>query len=81
MLLKYMDFSDEELSLATKPTFNRRKIDLPKNIPVAFTLEFIEDGTKNIQWKAFIKRNSLDPKLQLSEVLKYIEKRLVHISM
>jgi len=74
-----MDFSDEELSLAIKATFERRKITLPKDIPVAFTSGFLEDGTKDIQWKAFIKRNSLDLSLQLSKILKYIEKRLLHI--
>lgn len=74
-----MDFSDEELSLAIKATFERRKIALPKNVPIAFTPEFIEDGTKNVQWQAFIKRNPLEPELQLPEVLKYIEKRLLHI--
>jgi nucleotidyltransferase AbiEii toxin of type IV toxin-antitoxin system len=79
ILLKHMDFSDEELSLAIKATFERRKIPLPKDIPVAFTPKFIEDGTKYIQWKSFIKRNSLDSSLQLSEILKYIETRLLHI--
>jgi predicted nucleotidyltransferase component of viral defense system len=79
MLLKNIDFSDEELSAAINATFERRKIALPKDIPVAFTSGFIEDGTKDIQWKAFIKRNSLDSFLQLSAVLKYIEKRLLHI--
>jgi len=79
ILLKHMDFSDEELSLAIKATFERRKIALPKDIPVAFSPKFIEDGTKDIQWKSFIKRNSLDSSLQLSEILKYIEKRLLHI--
>ncbi len=79
ILLTHMDFSDEELSLAIKATFERRKTALPKGIPVAFTPGFIEDGTKDIQWKAFIKRNSLDSSLRLLEVLKYIEKRLLHI--
>jgi len=79
ILLKHIDFSDKELSLAIKATFERRKIPLPKDIPVAFTHKFIEDGTKDIQWKSFIKRNSLDTSLQLLEILKYIEKRLLHI--
>ena len=79
ILLKHMDFSDKELSSAIKATFERRKIAIPKDTPVAFNAGFIEDGSKNIQWKAFLKRNSLDLTLQLSEVLKYIEKRLLHI--
>ncbi len=79
MLLIHMDFSDQELSAAIKATFERRKIALPKDIPVAFTPGFIEDGTKNVQWKAFIKRNSLDSSLMLPDILKYIENRLLHI--
>lgn len=79
ILLKHMEFSDKELSQAIKATFERRKIALPKDIPIAFTSGFLEDGTKEIQWKAFMKRNSLDSKLQLPQVLKYIEKRLLHI--
>ncbi len=79
MLLGNMDLSDEELSIAIKATFERRKIALPKDIPVAFTSGFTEDGTKDIQWKAFLKRNSLDLSLEFTEVLKYIEQRLLHI--
>lgn len=79
ILLEHMDFSDQELSVAIKATFERREIAIPKDIPVAFTLGFIEDGTKEIQWKAFIKRNSLDSSLLLPEILKYIEIRLLHI--
>ncbi len=76
MLLEHMILSDEELAVAIKATFERRKIALPQDIPVAFTPGFLEDGTKDIQWLAFIKRNSMESSLQLCEVLKYIEKRL-----
>ncbi len=79
MLLQNMNFSDEELSTAITATFERRKIALPKHTPVAFTSGFIEDGTKNTQWKAFLKRNSLNLSLEFTEVLEYIEQRLLHI--
>ena len=76
MLLEHMIFSDDELAVAIKATFERRKIALPQEIPVAFTPGFLEDGTKDIQWLAFIKRNSMESSLQLCDVLKNIEKRL-----
>ena len=76
VILENMDLSDEELTTAINATFTRRKIALPKDIPVAFTPGFLEDGTKDIQWKAFIKRNSIEFSLQFSDVLIYIKKRL-----
>ncbi len=79
ILLKHMNFADEELFSAIKATFERRKVALPSELPVAFTPAFLEDGTKNTQWKAFIKRSLLDSSLQLSEVLQYLEQRLWHL--
>ncbi|MDD5598259.1 MAG: nucleotidyl transferase AbiEii/AbiGii toxin family protein [Victivallaceae bacterium] len=76
ILLKHMNLSDEMLLTAVKETFKRRKVSLPHEIPVAFTPAFLEDGTKLIQWNAFIKRSALDPALQLADVLKYLEERL-----
>ncbi len=81
MLLEHMNLSDEELSVAIKATFERRKVAFPQDVPVAFTPGFLEDGTKEIQWRAFIRRNSLESSLQLFDVLKYIEKRLWHVAL
>ncbi|MFA6103143.1 MAG: nucleotidyl transferase AbiEii/AbiGii toxin family protein [Victivallaceae bacterium] len=81
MLLEHMNFSDEELAVAIKATFERRKVVLPQEIPVTFTPGFLEDGTKDIQWRAFIRRNSLESSLQLFDVLKYIENRLWRVML
>jgi predicted nucleotidyltransferase component of viral defense system len=77
ILLKHMHLSDEELLTAIKETFKRRKVSLPHETPIAFTPMFLEDGTKAIQWNAFIKRNALDATLLLTDVLKFLENRLM----
>lgn len=78
-LLKHMSFSNEELLMAIKATFDRRNTAMPQQTPVAFRPEFLEDGSKVIQWKAFLKRNSLDSSLQLAAVLKFLEEKLWRI--
>ncbi len=37
-------------------TFERRKTKLPASAPTAFTPEFFEDRTKQIQWRAFLSK-------------------------
>jgi hypothetical protein len=76
ILLNHMHFSDEELFTAIKATFERRKIALPQELPIAFTPAFLEDGTKNIQWNAFIRRSAIDSTLQLADVLEFLKKQL-----
>jgi len=69
ILLKYMDIDEDLLVRAIKATFNRRKIELPKILPIVFTGEFLEDGTKEILWKAFLNRSKLSNfKLTLADV-------------
>ena len=41
------------MAKAIRATFDRRKIALPEELPIAFTTDFLEDGVKEIQWKAF----------------------------
>jgi predicted nucleotidyltransferase component of viral defense system len=76
ILLNHMHFSDEELLTAIKATFERRKVVLPQELPIAFTPAFLEDGTKNIQWNAFIRRSAVASTLQLADVLEFLKKRL-----
>jgi hypothetical protein len=79
MLLKHMNFSDEELLDAIKATFERRSTAMPQQTPVAFLPEFLDDGSKVVQWNAFLKRNVLDSSLKLAVVLKFLEEQLWHI--
>lgn len=77
ILLKYMDIDEDLLVRAIKATFERRKIELPENLPVVFTQEFLEDGTKETLWKAFLNRSKLsDFKLTLADVQDYLHKKI-----
>ena len=49
-----------EMRRAIEATFDRRKMTIPSNVPVGFTDTFALDATKQIQWKAFLKKNQLD---------------------
>ena len=48
---------------AIEATFERRKMPMPTTVPVGFTDTFAGDATKQTQWKAFLKKNQLDPVL------------------
>ena len=77
ILLNHMNLDDDLLAKAIRATFDRRKIALPKQLPVAFTADFLEDGIKETQWKAFLNRSKLsDFGLTLAEVVDDLCKRL-----
>jgi hypothetical protein len=50
-----------EVRRAIEATFERRKMPMPTTMPVGLTDAFSEDATKQTQWKAFQKKNQLDP--------------------
>lgn len=50
-----------ELRQATEATFERRKMPLPKTVPIGLSDSFASDVTKQTQWNAFLKRNQLEP--------------------
>jgi len=77
VLLEHMDWDEEVLVKLISATFDKRKVDLPKEMPVAFTTEFLEDGLKEKQWNAFLNRSKLmEFQLPLREVIDYLSKRL-----
>jgi predicted nucleotidyltransferase component of viral defense system len=51
--------NNKTLKEAIKNTFDNRKTELPKT-PFVFTEEFYNDANKQIQWKAFLKKNKID---------------------
>ena len=55
---RIFDFDGPSLAEAIAATFQRRKTGLPENIPIGLSDDFSLD--KEIQWKAFISRNSLE---------------------
>ncbi len=70
------NFDGEKLTKAIHETFNNRGTGITDN-PVAFSDEFINDPSKNAQWRAFIKRNRItNAPGELKEVVKLIAKFL-----
>jgi hypothetical protein len=60
VILKHMHIGDDLLASAIRNTFSRRNVPMPSTIPVAFTADFVENGLKEIQWRAFLRRSALD---------------------
>ena len=56
VLARNLEFGGERLSEAIRKTFERRKTDLPKSAPTAFTPAFYEDKPKLVQWRAFLNK-------------------------
>ncbi|MHC4674716.1 MAG: nucleotidyl transferase AbiEii/AbiGii toxin family protein [Planctomycetota bacterium] len=59
ILARTFDFQGEILKQAIAATFERRRTDLPDDIPYALTDDFVNDTTKQTQWRAFINRGKL----------------------
>lgn len=77
IILTTMALDDKILSKAIEVTFDRRKTVLPAEPPIVFTNDFLEDGTKQTQWMAFLNRSGLNHfNLSLEEVIKYLKNRL-----
>jgi hypothetical protein len=77
ILLNHMTLDDDLLTDAIRATFQRRKIELPSELPVAFIPEFLAEDTKEIQWRAFLNRSMLsDVGLSLQDVLNRLQARL-----
>ena len=68
-------FKATSLSEACKRTFGKRNTDL-KDRFIIFSVNYRNDPLKNEQWKAFLKRNSLNKKIEFNEVLLKIEQFL-----
>lgn len=78
-LSQNLQFRGEWLQKAIKATFNQRKTEFSGQIPNALTTDFTANPVKQVQWKAFLRKNRLDSKIELSEVAKSIEGFLMPI--
>ncbi len=56
------DFAFDGITLvrAIKATFDRRKTDIPIELPLALTDEFGLDKVKSVQWNAFVRKSALE---------------------
>jgi predicted nucleotidyltransferase component of viral defense system len=77
LILKHMNVDEDELEAAIQSTFQRRNIELPQKMPVAFTPDFLEDGLKETQWRAFLQRSMLaEMNLSFAEVITELREKL-----
>ncbi len=77
VILNHMNIDDRELASAIESTFERRKTPLPDKMPMVFTDDFINDGPKETQWRAFLKRSLfVDYDLPFSQVVKDLKQIL-----
>jgi Nucleotidyl transferase AbiEii toxin, Type IV TA system len=78
-LSKNLELDKLTLAEAMQETFKRRETTLPSITPIALTEAFSQDATKQMQWKAFLRKNRLDEKINLDEVAKEIEEFLMPV--
>ncbi len=53
-------FDGTVLAEAIRATFDRRQTVVPAEAPIALTPAFVEDGTKQSQWRGFLRRTAID---------------------
>jgi hypothetical protein len=69
ILSREFEFDGERLSTAIHATFERRRTEIPNDVPDKLSEQFAQDPEKRRQWDAFRKRNSLDASLTLPNVV------------
>lgn len=69
VLAQHADFSGVILCQAISATFSRRKSSIPTSAPVGLTAAFATDKQKQTQWRAFLRKNSLEV-LPLEDVVR-----------
>jgi hypothetical protein len=77
-LLSHLTFEGKVLIEAVTNTFARRRTEIPKEPPLAFTEEFYTDAQKLVQWQAFLRKGNL-PVKELQDVLKEISNFLLPV--
>ena len=64
----HTDFDGDILRQAVQETFSRRQTALTRQAPFGLTEAFAQDAQKQLQWKAFLRKNQLEA-LALSDVV------------
>ena len=78
ILAKHSDFNESVLVKAIHATFERRGTEIPTGVPFALSDEFASDTQKNIQWLAFLRKNSLES-MPLATVIEDVRQFLAPI--
>lgn len=74
VLLHDTTLDDAELRSAIEATFARRQTTIPTALPIGLSDAFAADATKQVQWKALLRKNKLDA-MDLAEVVRYVRGR------
>jgi len=69
VLSKTYEFNDDKLPRAIAATFNRRKTEIPSDLPDALTPDFASDPMKVQQWNSFVEDVAYKPG-ELKDVVK-----------
>lgn len=77
LLNNTVDLDKTILANAIRQTFERRRTDLPGEVPIALTSAFTEDETKKRQWHAFLRKNRLNTDLTLNDAAEAIRMLLL----
>jgi hypothetical protein len=73
IIIRTFELNFVEVATAIQQTFERRKTDIPIEMPVVFTEKVYQDSTKQKRWKAFVgKLRNENSALDLSEVIEVI---------
>ena len=60
---------DDGLVEAVRATFSRRGTSIPEGVPIGLQDEFADDGVKQMQWRAFLRKAGAEPDRRLAEVV------------
>ncbi len=74
LLLRDATLDDAELQRALEATFARRQTAMPSATPIGLSDAFADDATKQMQWRAFLKKNKLEL-MELRDVVTAIRER------
>jgi len=80
VLLHDTTLDNSELRRAVEATFARRQTEIPGTQPIGLSDVFANDATKQLQWRAFLNKNKLEP-MDLREVIKTIRARAQHVGI
>lgn len=73
-----LGFEGMSLSKAIKATFERRHTPVPFEVPTALTAAFVENSTKQTQWRAFLRKGRLEAEgKSLEEVIIFLRRFLM----
>ena len=80
ILMREDDLDLAELRRAIEATFARRQTVMPTETPVGLSDSFINDPTKQVQWRAFLRKNKLDA-IELHDVVTLLREKFQKIGV